>query len=278
MKFEYKTPQIYAFIPTYLLHSIKLILRTLCFKKTNKTSYIILGNILFHPAATRGSADHGWLQSYHTFSFANYYNPNRMQFGALRVLNDDTVAGGMGFGAHPHSNMEIISIPLQGDLLHQDSMGNTATIKQGDVQIMSAGTGIQHSEYNKNADSIVKFLQIWITPNKQNVPPRYQQITLNAEDRKNNLQQIVSPDPNDAGVWIHQDAWLHLAHFDAEHQTQYQPRKPTNGVYIFVLNGSLTIDDQPLGTRDGIGILPTKTITIATHTATEFLIIEVPMQ
>ena len=150
---------------------------------------------LLHKAATRGHANHGWLESYHSFSFANYFNPERMQFGALRVLNDDTVAAGMGFGTHPHKNMEIISIPLEGDLEHKDSMGNTAVIRSGDIQVLSAGTGITHSEYNKNRDQQVKFLQIWVLPNKQNVPPRYDQMRLDIKDRKNKLQQVLSPSP-----------------------------------------------------------------------------------
>ena len=171
-------------------------------------------NTIIHKAATRGVANHGWLHSFHSFSFASYYNPERIHFGALRVLNDDTVSGGMGFGAHPHDNMEIISIPLQGDLEHKDSMGNTTVIKHGDIQVMSAGTGIQHSEYNKNKEEQVKFLQIWIFPNKKDVTPRYDQITLDVKDRQNQLQQILSPNADDAGVWIHQDAWIHMATMD----------------------------------------------------------------
>lgn len=166
---------------------------------------------VFHPAGSRGDANHGWLHSKHTFSFANYYHPERMHFGMLRVLNDDTVAAGMGFGTHPHNNMEIISIPLSGDLEHKDSMGNVSVIRNGDIQVMSAGMGITHSEYNKNKDQEVKFLQIWVFPNKKDVTPRYDQITLNKEDRKNTFQQILSPNPNDSGVWIHQNAWFHLA-------------------------------------------------------------------
>ena len=161
---------------------------------------LIMSNTVLHKANTRGHANHGWLNSFHTFSFANYYNPERMNFGVLRVLNDDTVQAGMGFGTHPHRDMEIISIPLEGDLEHKDSMGNTTVIRNGDVQVMSAGTGVQHSEYNKNRDSLVKFLQIWVMPNKQGVKPRYDQITLNAADRKNKFQQILSPNADDAGI------------------------------------------------------------------------------
>ncbi len=169
---------------------------------------------IIHKADTRGNANFGWLNSYHTFSFGHYFEPSRTHFGALRVLNDDTVAAGMGFGTHPHDNMEIISIPLEGDLEHQDSMGNKTVIKHGDVQVMSAGTGVSHSEYNKNQDKQVKFLQIWVFPNKRNVTPRYDQITLHETDRRNKFQQILSPNANDEGIWIHQDAWFHLGKFD----------------------------------------------------------------
>ena len=160
----------------------------------------------YHSADSRGDANHGWLHSRHTFSFAGYYQADRMHFGMLRVLNDDYVAAGMGFGTHPHENMEIISIPLEGDLEHQDSMGNTTVIRNGDIQVMSAGTGITHSEYNHNKDLPVKFLQIWVFPDTRNVSPRYGQITLNLSDRHNKLQQILSPSPDDEGVWIHQQA------------------------------------------------------------------------
>src|SRR3954469_20283590 len=188
---------------------------------------------VLHKAATRGHASHGWLDSWHTFSFANYHDPARIHFGVLRVLNDDTVDAGMGFGKHPHDNMEIISIPLEGDLEHKDSMNNTAVIKNGDIQAMSAGTGIYHSEYNQDPDKRVKFLQIWIYPNQRNVEPRYDQLTLNLDDRHNKLQQVLSPNPDDAGVWIHQDAWFNLGKFDAGMSTVYTIQKPGNGVYAF---------------------------------------------
>lgn len=237
-----------------------------------------MANTILHKAATRGHADHGWLNSYHTFSFANYHNPERMHFGALRVLNDDTVKGGMGFGAHPHDNMEIVSIPLQGDLEHKDSMGNTTVIKQGDIQVMSAGTGITHSEYNKNKDVAVKFLQIWLFPNKRNVAPRYDQITLNENERHNKLQQILSPDKEDEGVWIQQDAWFHLGKFDKGVTTTYQLKQKENGLYIFVLDGSIKVDGQELNTRDGYGIWDTTSVDITSVTDAEFLIMEVPMK
>lgn len=235
-------------------------------------------NIILHKADTRGNADHGWLKSKHTFSFANYYNPDRMHFGVLRVLNDDSVEGGMGFGTHPHDNMEIISIPLEGDLQHKDSMNNVAVIKSGDIQVMSAGTGIYHSEYNKNQDKLVKFLQIWVFPNKKNVTPRYDQITLNLADRHNNLQQILSPNQDDEGVWIHQDAWFSLGKFDKDFSVQYQTKRKENGVYIFVLKGDLTINNTTVNTRDGIGITNTENIDIKALTQdAEILVMDVPM-
>jgi redox-sensitive bicupin YhaK (pirin superfamily) len=237
-----------------------------------------MANTALHKAATRGHADHGWLNSYHTFSFANYYNPERIHFGALRVLNDDTVSAGKGFGKHPHDNMEIISIPLEGDLQHEDSMGNVAVIKKGDIQAMSAGTGIFHSEFNKNKGELVKFLQIWIFPNKKNVEPRYSQITLNVEDRHNKLQQILSPNENDGGVWIHQDAWFHLGKFDKDFSIDYDFKKKGNGVYAFVLNGDITIDGQQLNTRDGFEIWDTDKISIKANSQdAELLLMEVPM-
>lgn len=231
-----------------------------------------------HKANTRGNANHGWLNAYHTFSFAGYFNPERHNFGVLRVLNDDTIAGGMGFGAHPHDNMEIITIPLEGDLAHKDSMGNAATIKSGDVQVMSAGTGIQHSEFNPNPDRQTKLLQIWLFPKTQNVTPRYQQITLDASDRHNKLQQILSPSPDDQGVWIHQDAWFHLGHFDAGTSATYQIKKTGNGLYVFVLKGEIEIAGQTLQTRDGLGIEDFDTLTVIAKNDSEFLFMEVPMR
>jgi len=237
-----------------------------------------LANTILHKAVTRGDANHGWLHSRHTFSFANYYNPERMHFGVLRVLNDDFVEAGMGFGTHPHDNMEIISIPLEGDLEHKDSMGNVAVIKNGDVQVMSAGTGITHSEYNKNKDKPVKFLQIWVFPNRKNVKPRYDQITLNLADRRNKLQQILSPNADDEGVWIHQDAWFHLGKFDEGFSTDYSFRKNGNGVYAFVLKGDVSIDETVLNERDGMGIWNTNKISIRANSQdAEILLIEVPM-
>ena len=235
-------------------------------------------NSVLHKADTRGDANHGWLHSRHTFSFADYYDPERVHFGVLRVLNDDTVEAGMGFGTHPHDNMEIISIPLEGDLEHKDSMGTVSVIKHSDVQVMSAGTGITHSEYNKNKDRRVKFLQIWVIPNKRNVKPRYDQITLNVADRHNKFQQILSPNPDDEGVWIYQNAWFHLAHFDKGFGADYVIKAKGNGVYAFVLSGDITINDQKLNSRDGFGIWDVERFSVIADSEAEFLLMEVPMK
>ncbi len=233
---------------------------------------------IVHKANTRGHAHHGWLDSYHTFSFANYFDPERVHFGALRVLNDDTVEAGKGFGKHPHDNMEIISIPLQGDLEHQDSMGNVSVIKHGDVQVMSAGTGIFHSEFNKNSDQGVKFLQIWVFPNKNNIVPRYDQITLKLEDRENKLQQILSPDANDEGVWIYQNAWFHVGKFAKDVTTEYTLKAKDNGVYAFVLEGDFVLESQELNRRDGFGIWDIEKINLKSLSEnSEILLMEVPM-
>ena len=237
-----------------------------------------MANQLIHKAATRGHADHGWLRTNHTFSFADYYNPERVHFGALRVLNDDYIAGGMGFGTHPHDNMEIITIPLEGDLEHKDSMGNGTVIKHGDVQVMSAGTGITHSEFNHNKTKPVQLLQIWVFPNKRNVTPRYDQITLDVNQRHNKLQQILSPNSDDEGVWIHQDAWFHIGRFDQNFETTYTWKKQGNGVYVFVIKGDITVNGTALNERDGSGIWNTDSMSIQANSAdAELLIMEVPM-
>ncbi|MCE2935732.1 MAG: pirin family protein [Flammeovirgaceae bacterium] len=234
-------------------------------------------NTVLHKANTRGHANHGWLDSHHTFSFAHYYDPNRIHFGALRVLNDDIVEGGMGFGTHPHDNMEIISIPLEGDLEHKDSMGNTAVIRQNDVQIMNAGTGIYHSEYNKSKDKRVNFLQIWVFPKKRNIEPRYDQITFRPQDRVNKLQQIVSPSHEDDGVWINQDAWFNLGTFTKGFTTTYQLHQKGNGVYAFVIQGDVRVNGQLLNQRDGFGIWDVDGLEISTDSDAELLLMEVPM-
>lgn len=233
---------------------------------------------VLHKANSRGHADHGWLSSYHSFSFANYYDPSRMNFGALRVLNDDTVAAGRGFGKHPHSNMEIISIPLEGDLQHMDNMGNSTVIQEGDIQVMSAGTGVEHSEFNKNRNAPVKFLQIWIIPKQQNVTPRYDQRSITDLEVKDSLYQILSPDENDQGVWIYQDAWFHMGNFSKGQLQTYSLKKEGNGVYIFVLEGSLHVADHHLSARDGLGIWAAASIDIQATKNSKFLVIEVPME
>jgi redox-sensitive bicupin YhaK (pirin superfamily) len=252
-------------------------LEVLGFNHLPKTNSIIMENMVLHKANSRGKADHGWLKSQHSFSFASYYNPERMHFGVLRVLNDDVVSGGMGFGTHPHDNMEIISIPLQGNLEHKDSMGNKAVIRKGDVQVMSAGTGVYHSEYNQNKDEEVKFLQIWVFPNKKNVSPRYDQISLDEKDRQNKWQQILSPSPDDAGVWIHQDAWFHLGNFEKGKSIDYKLRKKGNGVYAFVLSGKVKIENQELETRDGLGIWDMDQLKMEAEADSEILLMEVPI-
>jgi redox-sensitive bicupin YhaK (pirin superfamily) len=234
-------------------------------------------NTVIHKAATRGIADHGWLNSHHTFSFANYHNPERMNFGVLRVLNDDRVQGGMGFGTHPHSNMEIISIPLDGDLEHQDSMGNVTVIQEGDVQAMSAGTGVTHSEKNKNRDQEVKFLQIWVIPKVQGVTPKYDQISLKDIAKENEFCQVLSPNKDDQGVWIHQDAWFHMGNFTKGASDEYRIKKEGNGVYAFILDGEVEINGEALSKRDGMGIWNTDAIQVKATDNARVLLMEVPM-
>lgn len=235
-------------------------------------------NSVLHKAESRGHANHGWLDTHQTFSFASYYNPERMHFGVLRVLNDDIVDPSKGFGTHPHDNMEIISIPLEGDLQHKDSMNNVAIIKKGDIQVMSAGTGIYHSEFNNNTDKQVKFLQIWLYPNKKNVTPRYDQISLKLKDRHNRFQQILSPNSNDEGVWIHQQAWFHLGTFDNQFAANYTIKKAGNGVYAFIIKGSFLINGSLLNEKDGLGIWDLKTLDVTSQANdSEILLMEVPM-
>jgi len=234
-------------------------------------------NTILHKADTRGHANHGWLDTHHSFSFANYYNPERMHFGVLRVLNDDWIARGKGFGTHPHDNMEIISIPLEGALEHQDSMGNKAIIEAGDIQVMSAGTGIFHSEFNKYQDQDGRFLQIWLFPNKKQVEPRYDQISLKDTITKNKLSQILSPSPNDEGVWIHQDAWFHWGEFDQETKTNYQIKKKGNGLYAFLLEGEAVIAGQKLEKRDGFGIWDEEEVELELKANSKLLLMDIPM-
>lgn len=231
----------------------------------------------YHPASTRGSADHGWLQAKHSFSFANYFDSNRMQFGALRVLNDDIIAPGRGFGMHPHDNMEIITIPLEGTLEHKDSMDNVGVIKTNEIQVMSAGTGVYHSEYNHSKESAVNLLQLWVFPNKQGVTPRYDQQAIGNLKKANCLYQIVSPHPDDDGMWIHQEAWFHLGDFDQTTSTSYSLHKEGHGVYVFVISGSAQIAGQELAKRDALGIWETTSFEITANADTQLLLVEVPM-
>ena len=232
---------------------------------------------IIHRAESRGNANHGWLKAHHSFSFAGWFNPDRISFGALRVLNDDIIAPGAGFPTHPHENMEIITIPLSGVLEHKDSLGNVAQINTGEVQVMSAGTGVTHSEYNASSTEELKLFQIWLFPNKQNVKPRYDELKLNLADRQNKFQQILSPSKDDDGVWIHQNAWMHLISMDNNMQKEYRLKSEKNGVYIIVVKGEIEIDTEILKDRDAIGINETDHLTIRSINDSEVLLIEVPM-
>ena len=234
-------------------------------------------NSVIHKANTRGYADHGWLKANHSFSFANYYNPERMSFGVIRVLNDDSIAPERGFGTHPHDNMEIITIPLEGDLKHQDSMGNGTVIKNGDIQVMSAGIGITHSEFNANNDSHCKLLQIWLFPNKKNVTPRYDQISISTLSKKNKLYQILSPNKNDEGVWIHQNAWFHIGKYDSKSKDEYSLNDKENGIYLFVIDGEININNQRLSKRDGMGLWNLSQINFEAEANSRVLVMEVPL-
>ena len=232
---------------------------------------------IFHPASSRGAADHGWLQAKHSFSFANYYNSERVQFGALRVLNDDIIAPGMGFGTHPHDNMEIITIPLDGTLEHKDSLDNIGVIETDEIQVMSAGSGVYHSEYNKNKDQSVSLLQIWVFPNKKNVTPRYDQKNIKDLKKVNSFYPIVTPNQNGPGMWIHQDAWFHLGEFDKETRINYNINKKGNGVYAFLIEGSVQIDGESLEKRDALGLWDTESFELLANPNSRILLIEVPL-
>lgn len=234
-------------------------------------------NTIIHKAATRGHADHGWLSSYHTFSFAGYNNPERVRFGLLRVLNDDVVAPGMGFGKHPHDNMEIVSIPLKGALAHKDSTGRSEVIRTNDVQIMSAGSGIAHSEMNASSAEEVNFLQIWIFPKKRNIDARYEQKTFNPAERINKWQTVVSPNEKDGGVWINQDAWFSLTKLEAGKSINYKQNLNSNGVYVFVIDGEAEINNEKLYKRDGMGIAGAGEFTITASQDAEILLMEIPL-
>ena len=234
-------------------------------------------DFVLHPANERGHANHGWLDSYHTFSFADYYNRERVHFGVLRVLNDDIVKGGGGFGLHPHDNMEIITIPFYGELEHKDSMGHTEVIRADEIQVMSAGTGLMHSVYNKNADADVNLAQIWIFPNQRNVEPRYAQKAFAVEGRHNILQMILSPDGEQGSLWIHQDAWFYRTAMDAGTKLQHSVKREGNGVYVFVVEGSVTVNGQTLSKRDGIGIRNCTSIDLQAESDCECILMDIPM-
>lgn len=231
-----------------------------------------------HKANSRGNADHGWLNSHHTFSFASYHDPERVRFGLLRVLNDDIVQPGEGFGTHPHDNMEIISIPLKGALAHKDSTGNEHVINTGDVQIMSAGSGLYHSEYNASKKDEVNFLQIWVFPKERDIEPRYDQKSYNAEKIKNKFQLVVSPEKDNGSLWINQDAYFSLVNLEKGKDISYNINKKGNSVYLFLLEGSITSAGEKLDKRDGLGIEDIDEVTITANENSELLVIEVPMK
>ncbi|MFN5705633.1 MAG: pirin family protein [bacterium] len=233
---------------------------------------------LIHKASERGGANFGWLNSKHSFSFGHFYDPQKMSFGLLRVLNDDIVQAGMGFGEHPHDNMEIVSIPTSGALEHKDSTGTNEVIRSGEVQIMSAGTGIRHSEYNHSKTEQVKFFQIWVMPKEKNIQPRYEQKKFEITDRENKFQIVVSPNKEEGGVWINQDAWFSLANISNGNSVNYQSKKSDNAAYLFVIKGSVEIANQILGERDAMGIVEYENIDIKASEDAEVLVIDVPLK
>ncbi|KGO86664.1 pirin [Flavobacterium rivuli WB 3.3-2 = DSM 21788] len=235
-----------------------------------------MSTTIFHSATTRFQTDRGWVKGKHSFNFGPYFESSRQAFGSLIIFNEDTVIPGAGFATHPHANMEIISIPLSGSIQHKDDTGKEATIKTGEIQIMSAGTGIRHSESNPSHTNELRFLQIWITPNKAGVPPRYQQIALN--DQPNRFNQVVSPNPKDEGLWIQQDAWLHTGQFDKDVAATYHLKKEGNGIYIFVISGEISVKDQLLQYGDALSITETHEIRITAQKTSQVLIIEVPLK
>jgi len=230
-----------------------------------------------HTAGSRGKADHGWLKARHTFSFANYYNPKRLHFGVLRVLNDDIIAPGGGFDVHPRENMEIITIPIKGKLEHKDNLNNGSVIRAGDVQVMSAGTGVYHSEFNPDAEEALNLLQIWIFPREKNVSPRYQQMSFNIDANPDILHQVVSPHPDDEGLWIHQDAWLYLGKAESGKRLNYELHKQNHGIYLFVIDGEIAIASNHLKARDAIGIQSIRAIDMEVIRDARVLLMELPV-
>ncbi len=232
---------------------------------------------IIHKADTRGYANHIWLEARHTFSFASYYDPQRTHFGKLRVLNDDIIAPKMGFGTHPHDNMEIVTIPLRGALEHKDSMGNSSVIRQGEVQIMSAGTGILHSEFNHSPDEEINLLQIWVFPKEREIEPRYDQKVFDPSNRVNKFQTVVSAKQEDKdAVWINQDAYFSLGNFDSGLKSKYEIQHEGNGAYLFVIDGKVEVDGEILEKRDGIELTEIDSLEFKNLDKSEILIIEVP--
>ncbi|MBL7884999.1 MAG: pirin family protein [Bacteroidia bacterium] len=232
---------------------------------------------VYHKSTERGHVNHGWLNAKHSFSFANYHDPNKIHFGMLRVLNDDIVAPGSGFGMHPHDNMEIVTIPLQGTLEHRDSMGNIGTIKPNEVQAMSAGSGLMHSEYNHSKTEAINLLQIWVFPKVRNIEPRYEQKVFSENDKLNKFKTIVAPVKSEDSMWINQDAYFSIGKFDKAKIETYKIQHKGNGAYVFVIEGEANIESQALSKRDAIGIWETDKIEISIQPNTEILIIEIPM-
>jgi len=231
-----------------------------------------------HKADSRGYADHGWLKTFHTFSFASYYDPSRVRFGLLRVLNDDIIEGGMGFGTHPHDNMEIVTIPIVGTLAHKDSMGTKQTLKPGEIQIMSAGSGLTHSEFNNSETERINLLQIWVFPKERDIKPRYDQKVFDVNERKNKFQTVVSPNKENGAMWINQDAFFSLANIDKGKTLQYDVKHKGNGAYLFVIEGSVKAAGETLNKRDAIGAEDIDTLEISALENSEILLIEVPMR
>ena len=232
---------------------------------------------IHHPADSRGYADRGWLQSHHTFSFANYHDPERMNFGTLRVINDDYIEAGMGFGTHPHSNMEIITVPIIGELRHKDSLGNEFIIREGEIQTMSAGYGIAHSEYSNLEIGKTNLLQIWVLPKKIDITPKYAQKKFDESQRKNKFQLIVSPDGQSGSVDINQDAYFSLVDLEKEKALAYKKYLPANGIYLFVIEGQVSVAGQVINPRDGLGLMNSSDINLLAQTDSKILLMEVPL-
>ncbi|HEY6163205.1 MAG TPA: pirin family protein [Bacteroidia bacterium] len=232
---------------------------------------------IFHKASERGHADHGWLNAHHSFSFASWYDPSKVHFGLLRVLNDDIVAPGMGFGMHPHDNMEIVTIPLEGALEHKDNTGGHGVISRNEVQVMSAGTGVFHSEFNHSKTEAVKLFQIWVFPKFKNVTPRYDQKKFDPEGRKNKFQTLVSPEKEGENLWLHQDTVFSLADLDEGKELEYKIKFEGNGAYVMLVDGEAEVAGQVLGKRDAVGVWETGAFTIRAKKNSEVLVVEVPM-